>query len=59
MAAFLSGLDRVWMCWQGRFGQRVFSSEAILVGRQSIVCKLAYNPSRRWSFGSESLLWLV
>jgi hypothetical protein len=59
MARFSSGLDRVWIFWQGPSSRRIFSSETILVGRQSIVCKLAFSPSRRWSFGAESVLWIV
>jgi hypothetical protein len=59
MARFSNGLDRIWIFWQGPSSQRTFSSETILVGRQSIACKLAFRPSRPWLLGAEAVLWLV
>jgi hypothetical protein len=58
-ARFSNGLDRVWIFWQGPSSRRIFSSETILVGGQSIVCKLAIRPSRPWLLGAEAVLWLV
>jgi hypothetical protein len=52
MARLSSGLDRIWICWHGPSSRRILSSETILVGRQSMLCKLAFSPSRRWSFGA-------
>jgi hypothetical protein len=59
MATFSSRLDRIWIFWQGPSSRRILSSETILIGRQSIVCRLAFSPPRRWSFGAESVLWMV
>ena len=55
MARFSNGLDRIWIFWQGPSSQRIFSSETILVGGQSIACKLAIRPSHRWLLGAEAV----
>ena len=44
MARLSKRLDHIWMCWHGPSSRRIFSSETIFVGRQSIVCKLASGP---------------
>jgi hypothetical protein len=59
MARLSGGLDRIWICWHGPSSRRIVSSETILVGRQSIVWKLAFSPSRRWLFDAEAILWIV
>jgi hypothetical protein len=59
MAKLSTGLDRIWIFWQEPSSRRFFSSETILVGRQSIVCKLAFSPSRPWLLSAEAALWLV
>jgi hypothetical protein len=59
MARLLGGLDGIWIFWKGPSSRRVFPSETIPVGRRSIACRLAFSPSRRWSFGAEAVLWIV
>jgi len=59
MARLSKRLDHIWMCWHGPSSRRILSSETIFVGRQSIVCKLVFGPSRQWPIGAEAVLWVV
>jgi len=57
MAKLSSGLDRISIFWHARSSRYLISSEAILVGRQSIACKLTFSLSRRWLPSEEPVLW--
>jgi hemoglobin-like flavoprotein len=59
MARLSSRFERMWIGWHGPSTRRLVSSETVIVGQESILCKLALSPSRRWSLGAESVLGII